>query len=144
MFKLALLSAVLLTAAPVAAHAAVDCRIRAMPPASFASKPLPTVKYQGMPLADLQKLYRRMAGLPARAPGLSYCADPLGFVYPWKSSGTQTIYYPTDVTDRCRREVIEHEEAHVKGWGINHPSARLQVGPCKGGKSAWPRTVDAS
>jgi hypothetical protein len=127
-----------------AANAAVDCRIRSMPPSSYASKPLPTVKHQGLPLADLQKLYRRMAGLPSRAPGLGYCADPLGFVYPWNKAGTPTIYFPTDVSDRCRREVIEHEEAHVKGWPLNHPQARTQAGPCKGGKSGWPKTVSAN
>jgi hypothetical protein len=31
----------------------------------------------------------------------------------------------------------------VKGWGINHPSARTQQGPCKGGKPVWPQTVDS-
>ena len=116
---------------PAAAHAAVDCRIRSLPPTSFASKPLPAVRYQGLPLADLQKLYRRMAGLPNRAAGVDYCAYPLGFVFPWKQRVVPTIYYPTDVSERCRREVIEHEEAHVKDWPINHPGARTQDGPCK-------------
>ncbi len=113
-----------------AAHAQTDCRIRAIPPASYAAKPMPPVKYKGLPLAELQKLYRQFAGLPRRAAGLDYCADPLGFVYPWETGDTPTIYYPTDVTAVCEREVLAHEEAHVKGWPIDHPGARLQNGPC--------------
>jgi hypothetical protein len=132
-----------LAAATGVGHAEIDCRIRAMPPSSFTSKPLPEVQYKGMPLAELQKVYRRFAGLPARASGLDYCADPLGFVYPWNMQGTPTIYYPTDVTDRCQREVIEHEQAHVRGWPLDHPGARLQTGPCKA-KSTWPKTVAGS
>ena len=129
-----------LIAGATIAHAEVDCRIRAMPPASFTAKPLPNVNYKGLPLAQLQNLYRKYAGLPSRASGLDYCADPLGFVYPWNMEGTPTIYFPTDVSDRCQREVVEHEEAHVRGWPINHPGARLQTGPCKA-KSTWPKTV---
>ena len=113
------------------ADAAIDCRIRSLPPSSYAAKPLPPVKYQGLPLADLQRLYRKFAGLPNRPAGLDYCAYPLGFVYPWKQRVVPTIYYPTDVSERCRREAIEHEEAHVKGWPLDHPSARTQDGPCK-------------
>ena len=114
-----------------AAHAEIDCRIRALPPASYANKPLPQVKYKGLPLAELQQLYRKFAGLPRRAAGLGYCADPLGFVYPWETNETPTIYYPTDVTPECKREVLAHEEAHAKGWPIDHPGARLQDGPCR-------------
>jgi hypothetical protein len=121
-----------LIAGTTLASAEIDCRIRAMPPASYAGKQLPDVNYKGLPLAELQKVYRKYAGLPSRASGLDYCADPLGFVYPWNMAGTPTIYYPTDVSDRCQREVIEHEEAHVLGWGLDHPGARLQSGPCKG------------
>ena len=110
--------------------AATDCRIRALPPPIYADKPLPPVNYRALPLAELQRLYRRFAGLPKRAAGLSYCADPLGFVYPWEPGAVPTIYYPSDVSDRCRREVIAHEEAHVKGWPMSHPNARLQTGPC--------------
>jgi hypothetical protein len=112
------------------AEAETDCRIRALPPASYASKPMPPVKYQAMPLAQLQKLYRQYAGLPRRAAGLDYCADPIGFVYPWETGVTPTIYYPTDVTPECKREVLAHEQAHVKGWPMNHPGAHLQNGPC--------------
>lgn len=125
---LAVLAAVLLV---TRADAATDCRIRALPPPAYAAKPLPPVTYKGLPLADLQRLYRKFAGLPARASGLNYCADPLGFVYPWETDATPTIYYPTDVSERCRLEVLAHEEAHVKGWPLNHPNARLQEGPCK-------------
>lgn len=141
MFLKSLTLGLALLVLPAVAVAATDCRIRSMPPASFASKPLPDVNYKGMPLADLQKLYRSFAGLPARAPGLSYCADPIGFVYPWNKAGKPTIYYPTDVSARCQAEVLEHEEAHVKGWGLNHPNARTQNGSCKGGKPVWPRTT---
>jgi len=136
------LIAVTMTASGVLA--ATDCRIRALPPASYAERPLPAVNYKGMPLASLQQLYRQLAGLPKRAAGLDYCADPLGFVYPWKDdTAVPTIYFPTNVTDRCRREVIAHEEAHVKGWPMNHPGRRLQVGPCALAKQAgaWPRTL---
>ncbi len=119
------------------AYADTDCRIRAIPPASYASKPMPPVKYTGLPLAQLQRLYRQYAGLPQRAAGkpnraagLDYCADPLGFVYPWQTGETPTIYYPTDVSAECKSEVLAHEEAHVKGWPINHPGAHLQNGPC--------------
>jgi hypothetical protein len=113
-----------------AAHAETDCRIRALPPPAYANKPLPPVKYKGLPLAELQQLYRKFAGLPRRASGLDYCADPLGFVYPWETRDTPTIYYPTDVSAECKREVLAHEEAHAKGWPIDHPGARLQEGPC--------------
>jgi hypothetical protein len=113
------------------ANAETDCRIHALPPPWYADKPLPPVEYKGLPLADLQRLYRKFAGLPKRASGLDYCADPLGFVYPWGADTVPTIYYPTDVSERCRREVIAHEEAHVKGWPLNHPNGRLQNGPCK-------------
>lgn len=125
------LMAVAAVLVPAAAQAAVDCRIRSMPPASYVSKPLPAVKMNGLPLAKLQRLYRHLAGLPARASGLGYCGDPLGFVFPWNGAGAQTLYYPTDVSTRCQREVIEHELAHVKGWPMNHPDARTQVGPCR-------------
>ena len=132
-----LMGVIALCVVSTAASAAIDCRIRSMPPASFVAKQVPdNVRYKGMPLADLQKLYRRMAGLPKRAAGLDYCSDPLGFVYPWDGKGRPTIYYPTDVTDRCEAEVIQHEEAHVKGWAINHPGGNLQSGPCKGGKAS--------
>lgn len=123
-------------------EAAIDCRIRAMPPAQYSAQALPGVKYKGMQLADLQRLFRKFAGLPTRAPGLDYCSDPIGFVYPWDRSSTPTIYYPTDVTDRCQREVIAHEEAHVAGWPTNHPGARIQEGPCKA-RSTWPKTASA-
>jgi hypothetical protein len=120
-----------LVAGSAVANAGIDCRIRAMPPATYTARALPDVNYKGLPLAELQKVYRKYAGLPSRASGLDYCADPLGFVYPWNMAGTPTIYYPTDVSDRCQREVIEHEEAHVRGWPVNHPGAHLQSGPCK-------------
>ena len=127
-----LVSAVLvLIASATAVGAEPDCRIRSLSPAHYASKPLPAVKYRGLPLADLQRLYRRFAGLPPRAAGQNYCADPIGFVYPWKTGAVPTIYYPNDVSDRCRREVLAHEEAHVKGWPLDHPNARLQPGTCK-------------
>ena len=129
-----------LTPAHAEAEAGIDCRIRALPPASYRSQPLPEVKYRAMPLAELQVLFRKLAGLPARAPGLDYCSDPLGFVYPWGKGETPTIYHPSDVSDRCRREVIEHEEAHVRGWPLDHPRARLQDGPCKA-RAKWPRTL---
>ena len=118
-----------------AAQAATDCRIRSMPPAHYASKPLPKVHYKGLPLSELQKVYRRIAKLPPRKAGLSYCADPLGFVFPSIPGVVPTIYYPTDVSKQCQREVIEHEEAHVKGWGQNHPNARTRAGPCKRGSA---------
>lgn len=113
-----------------AAQAAIDCRIRSLPPAYYAAKPFPAVEYRGLPLAELQRLYRRFAGLPPRAAGISYCADPIGFVYPWRKGAVPTIYFPTDVSDRCRREVLAHEGAHVKGWPLDHPNGRAQVGEC--------------
>ena len=135
MSRLVLLS-VALVLAPAVASAMIDCRIRSLPPLSYASKPLPAVEWKGLPLAELQRTFRRLAGLPAQAPGAGYCGDPLGFVYPWNGSDVPTIYFPNNVTERCRREVIEHESAHVKGWSLNHPNARTQIGPCRA-KALW-------
>jgi hypothetical protein len=117
-----------------AAQSVEDCRIRTLPPAAFASKPMPPVNHKGLRLAELQKLYRHFAGLPPRAAGMSYCADPLGFVYPWHTGETPTIYFPTDVSERCKAEVLAHEGAHVKGWPIDHPGGRVQRGTCQGAR----------
>ncbi len=116
------------------AFAVVDCRIRTLPPAHYASKALPPVRYKGLPLARLQTLYREFAGLPRRAAGVSYCADPIGFVYPWNRGHIPTIYFPTDVSERCLSEVLAHEEAHVKGWPLDHPNGRHQRGTCQRGR----------
>lgn len=111
------------------AVAAVDCRIKYLAPDPYASGPVPAHELVGLPLAEVQARYRALAGMPTPPAGASYCKrGPLGFV---DSRGSvPVIYFPVDVTERCRREVIEHETAHVRGWPANHPGATVQVGPC--------------
>lgn len=129
--KKSILLAVAVSLVSTGSFAAIDCRIKSMPPAKYATMNAPGYKMVGMPLIDLQKLYAGLAN-QRWVGGNDYCKrGPIGFVDP---RGVPIIYFPSDATERCKAEVIEHEMAHIKGWPANHPNPRSTInGPCSGG-----------
>lgn len=100
----------------------LDCRMKYLPPPSFASG-LVEVGRVALPLARLQEMHAGLTGKVFR--GVDECGT-LGFFDP----RGPTVYYASDVSDRCAAETILHEEAHARGWPADHPGATIQKGPC--------------
>lgn len=103
------------------ALADIECVIKYPAPPQYASVPLPAGTItRFMPLAEVQRAYFDFTG--KRSFGT---CGVLGFVAPGNPS---TIFVADDVS--CWRDVLRHEEAHVKGWPASHPNTHTNHGPC--------------